>query len=75
MSWRSDRPGWCRARTKLVDVGEVKEHEADVIVREEQVWRELGACGPLLLLLRLLCQPISLSLAITAKTNLGLMLG
>jgi hypothetical protein len=47
--------------TWLEGLGEVAEHEADAVVREEQVPCELGVRGPLLLL-RLLCQPIPVSL-------------
>ena len=39
------------ARAGLVRLGEVAEHEADAAVGEEQVRRELGARGPLPLLL------------------------
>jgi len=39
------------ARAGLVCLGEVAEHEADAAVGEEQVRRELGARGPLPLLL------------------------
>jgi hypothetical protein len=45
----------------LEGLGEVAEHEADAVVREEQVRRELGARGPLLLL-RLLRRPVPVSL-------------
>jgi hypothetical protein len=51
---------WSSAR--LEGLGEVAEHEADAVVREEKVRRELGARGPLLLLLCLLRRHVPVSL-------------